>query len=174
MLFFIFTLRVDQWMSLDNIPLKITWIYGWQLQMDVENSRNTKLISSEMLMQRMTTDLTVFGSVVSLRRHKTFSVRPLPSIWLIALYLEKKVLHTIGRAWDQLRLNCQSLTQTHGVFFIILFAPLPSPTTTRQIYNQNLLENFEEVSFSAVFDRHKDSFSEPLYPQSDFPCEHHF
>lgn len=63
--------------------------------MDVENSRNTKLISSEMLMQRMTTDLTVFGSVVSLRRHKTFSVRPLPSIWLIALYLEKKVLHTI-------------------------------------------------------------------------------
>ena len=41
----------------------------------------------------------------------------------------------------------------------------------RQVYNKNLLDNFGEVTFLAVFYRHKDSFSEIML---DFPCEYHF
>ena len=36
------------------------------------------------------------------------------------------------------------------------------------------MNNFWEVSFSAVFDRTKDYFSELLYTQSIFSCERHF
>ena len=44
----------------------------------------------------------------------------------------------------------------------------------RQVEDQNLLDDFGEVSFSAVFYRYKDSFSELLDTQSDFPCERYF
>ena len=46
--------------------------------------------------------------------------------------------------------------------------------STRQVKNQNFLDNFGEVSFSVVYDTYMDSFSELLYTQSDFPCECHF
>ena len=36
------------------------------------------------------------------------------------------------------------------------------------------MNSFGGVSFSAIFDRNKDSFSESLYTHSDFPCERHF
>ena len=38
----------------------------------------------------------------------------------------------------------------------------------------DLLNNFGEVSFSVVFDRPKDYFSELLYTKSHFPCQRHF
>ena len=37
-----------------------------------------------------------------------------------------------------------------------------------------ILDNLGEVSFSVVFDRPVDYFSELLYTQSDFPSERHF
>ena len=41
-------------------------------------------------------------------------------------------------------------------------------------YRQNLLGNSGKAGFSAVFYRHKNSFLESLYTQSDIPFEHHF
>ena len=59
----------------------------------------------------------------------------------------------------------------------IIFAPaiLKTPKRgSRQVQNQNLLNNFGDVIFWPVAYRHKNSFLELLYIQRDFPWEHQF
>ena len=71
--------------------------------MDPVIETKPQLISSELLVsilfapQRITTDLTDFGSTIPLMRHKTFSTWYPLILRLIVLYREKKFLDTIGQ-----------------------------------------------------------------------------
>ena len=68
--------------------------------MDIATVIIPKLISSELLVsvlfvpQCRTTDLTDFGSTISLMRHKMFSTRSPPIPRLIVFYRKKKFLHS--------------------------------------------------------------------------------
>ena len=87
----------------------------------VATSTPVLLLSILFVPQCITTDLTDFGSTISVMRHKMFSTRSPPVPRLIVLFCKKNFFIQLDSIWDQLRLNSRSPPRKHRIFFIILF-----------------------------------------------------